>query len=82
MVSDYWRWFNCYGGRPLQLIMKARRVPQRIEAEVLKEAYKEAMKEWLDDQFATFGRYSFYALLSAGLTALMYFILTSNGWHR
>jgi hypothetical protein len=62
--------------------MKARRVPPRLEAEVLKEAYKEAMKEWLDEQFAKFGKWSFFSLLSAGLAALIYFILVANGWHR
>ncbi len=61
---------------------RPRRVPRNLEAEVLKEAYKEAMKEWLDDQFAKFGRWSFFGILSASLTALIYFILTANGWHR
>lgn len=61
---------------------RPRRVPRSLEAEVLKEAYKEAMKEWLDDQFSKFGKWSLFAIVSAGLTALIYFILTVNGWHR
>lgn len=46
-----------------------------------KEALKEALKEWLDEQFATFGRWSFRALAVAAIGALVYFILQMNGWH-
>lgn len=47
-----------------------------------KLALKEALKEWLDDKFAAFGKYSFTAMASAAFVALIYFILTSNGWHK
>jgi len=50
--------------------------------EILKQALKEALKEWLDGQFAQFGKWSFAAFASAGLAALIYFILTTNGWHK
>lgn len=56
-------------------------IPPNLEVEALKEAYREAMKEWLDEQFTKFGRWSFFALLSAGFAALVYFILVINGWH-
>lgn len=46
----------------------------------IKEAMKEALKEWLDTQFAAFGRWSAYTLSAAALVALVYFILTINGW--
>lgn len=47
-----------------------------------KAAIKEALKEWLDEKFATFGKWSAAALAAAALTALVYFILILNGWHR
>lgn len=48
----------------------------------IKAALKEALKEWLDEKFAAFGRYSVYSLAAAGLASLIYFILTTNGWHK
>lgn len=61
---------------------RLKNIPNSIEVDVLKEAYKEAMKEWLDEQFTRFGRFTFYGLLSAGLAAMIYLILISQGWHR
>lgn len=46
----------------------------------IKDVLKEALKEWLDDKFTAFGKWSFYGLCSAGMFALIYFILTINGW--
>lgn len=48
----------------------------------IKAALKEALKEWLDEKFASFGKWSLTALGAAGLAALVYFILTANGWHK
>ncbi len=62
-------------------ISRKKKTSHEEDVEVLKEAYREAMKEWLDEQFVKFGRWSFFAILSAGLAALVYFILTINGWH-
>lgn len=47
-----------------------------------KQATKEAIKEWLDERFAQFGRWSAGAFAAAGLAALTYFILRANGWHK
>lgn len=54
----------------------------RMDKEELKEATKEALKEWLDSRYATFGRWSIGALGAAGLAALVYLIMWSNGWHK
>jgi hypothetical protein len=48
----------------------------------MKAAVKQAIKEWLDSQFALFGRWSFYALCSIGLAALVHFALKMDGWHK
>lgn len=45
-----------------------------------KAAVKEAIKEWLDDQLATFGKWSAITLAGLALAALIYFILSMNGW--
>jgi hypothetical protein len=45
-----------------------------------KDALKSAIKEWLNEQFLAFGKFSFCAIASAGICALLYFILKMNGW--
>ncbi|MFZ6734755.1 hypothetical protein ACO0LG_22720 [Undibacterium sp. Ji42W] len=47
-----------------------------------KEAMKEALQEWLDKQFAEFGRWTLKGLAAAGLVALIALILMSQGWHK
>lgn len=53
-----------------------------IDPEVQKQAVKEALKEWLNDQFAAFGKWTFAGLFSAALVGLVYFALTGAGWHK
>lgn len=48
----------------------------------VKEALKEALKEWLDEKYAAFGKYSLAMLGAAMLSAVAYFILTAQGWHK
>lgn len=48
----------------------------------MKKATKEAIKEWLDQQFALFGKWSLAAIASLALAGLVYFILWVNGWYR
>jgi len=48
----------------------------------VKDALKEAMREWLDDMFATFGKWSLAGLLSAALVGAVYLALTGAGWHK
>lgn len=47
-----------------------------------KDALKEALKEWMDEKFASFGKWSLGAIATAALGLLAYLILTTNGWHR
>jgi hypothetical protein len=53
-----------------------------IDPEVQKQAVKEALREWLNDQFAAFGRWTFYGLMSAAFAGLVYLALTGSGWHK
>lgn len=47
-----------------------------------KAALKEALKEWLDDRFATFGKWSLGSIAAAALGLLAYLLLSMNGWHH
>lgn len=51
-----------------------------MKEEEIKAALKEAIKEWMDEKFAEFGKWSFRGIFIAALGALTYFILTTNGW--
>lgn len=39
-----------------------------------RQIVKEALKEWLDDKFLMFGKWSAASLAAAGLVAIVYFI--------
>ena len=54
---------------------------RKNDEELMKKAAKEAIREFLDEKFTVFGRWSFYSLLALGLVAMVYFILLSQGWH-
>lgn len=54
--------------------------PSEQQRDDMKAAFKEAMKEWLDDKFATFGKWSIAGILSMILVALTYLALQLAGW--
>lgn len=45
-----------------------------------KAIFKEALKEWLDDQFLKFGRWSFFGLLTMAFGGIVWLYLSSQGW--
>ena len=55
---------------------------QNFRKNEIKEVVRDAIKEWLDQQAAVLGRWSFRFIGMAALGALTYFILTTNGWHK
>jgi len=42
------------------------------QKEIIKQAFREAIQEWLDKQFAAFGRWTFYGILSVALSIVAY----------
>lgn len=52
------------------------------ENEPMKSAVKEALKEWLDEKFTTFGKWALGSLAALGLAAFVYFILWAHGWRQ
>ena len=51
-----------------------------IDKDVQKEALKEALQEWLDKQFALFGKWTMGGILSAVLAGAVYLWIVSHGW--
>jgi hypothetical protein len=43
---------------------------------------KEAIKEWLDEQFAVFGRWTAGAIAAMALSAIVYGIIALAGYHK
>lgn len=57
-------------------------MPINLDQDAQKAAIKEAMKEWLDEQFAAFGRWAFYGLLASAFTGVVYLALIGQGWKK
>lgn len=47
-----------------------------------KAAMKEGLKEWLDEMFATFGRWTMTGLIAAAFAGLVYLALVGAGFHK
>lgn len=48
----------------------------------IKQLFKEAFKEWLDEKFLQFGKWSFRTISLLVFSAVVYFVLQMNGWHK
>lgn len=47
-----------------------------------KEVIKEALQEWLDKQFAAFGKWTAMGLLALAFAGCVYLGLIGQGWHK
>lgn len=47
-----------------------------------KEIVKEALQEWLDRQFAAFGKWTLAGLVSAALAGAVYLWFAAHGWAK
>lgn len=56
-------------------------MPQ-LDRDEQKQVLKEAIREWLDEQFAAFGRWTFYGMLGAAFCGCVYLALVSQGWRK
>lgn len=52
----------------------------RIQKDMVKDALKEGLKEWLNEKIQDVGLWTIRAFFAACLVALVYFVLTMNGW--
>lgn len=55
---------------------------RETDKEMLKEALKEAGKEWLNEQFATFGKWTALGLLSALFYGAVKLTVALGWWPR
>ena len=53
---------------------------RREDKQIIKEAFKEAAKEWLQEVYVSFGKWSLRTIGALLIVAMLYFILTMNGW--
>lgn len=53
-----------------------------LTPEEQKAAMKSAIKEWLDDAFAEFGKATLKWLLMVAFAGCVYLALISQGWHK
>lgn len=53
-----------------------------VDREERKVVIKEALNEWLNCQFARFGRWSARGLVAAVIVAVAYLFFVSHGWVR
>lgn len=45
-----------------------------------KEAMKEALKEWLDEKYAAFGKWTLHGIMASGLAFLAYLLVANGFW--
>lgn len=55
---------------------------QEERKKFIKDAMKEAFKEYLDEKTRQFGKWSLRTIAILALAALVYFILSMNGWQH
>jgi len=46
------------------------------DQEVMKDALKEAIREWLDEKYSEFGKLSMHTIAAAALAALAYYLVS------
>jgi len=59
--------------------------PKRVmpidpNSKAVKEALKEGLQEWLNDQMAEFGKWSLRTLLALFVAGIVWLALVSSGW--
>jgi hypothetical protein len=50
------------------------------DREADKQVVKEALKEWLDEKFMEFGKWTISGIAALVLAAIAYMILVAHGW--
>lgn len=50
--------------------------PNHDQQDGVKAALKEALKEWMDEKYSEFGKWSVHTILAAALAALAYYLVS------
>jgi hypothetical protein len=62
--------------------MNKQSMPVELSRSEQKELIKEAITEWLDGKFTTFGYWVAGALLAAAFAGVVYLALIGQGWKK
>ena len=57
----------------------ARRI---LDTEAIQNALRDELRQWLNDQFAAFGKWSLKGLIAFLLAGLVYLWFSSHGWQK
>lgn len=57
-------------------------MPGDLSEDQVREALKEAFREWLDARYAEVGRWTVGAFFIAVFGGLVWIAMTTAGWHR
>lgn len=57
-------------------------MPVDPKSEDVKAALKEGLREWLDEQFAAFGRWAAISLLALFFSGVVYLAIWTGGWRK
>lgn len=57
-------------------------MPNGLDPLIMKEAVKEAIKEWLTEQKAEVGLFTIKFMVCAFCAGCLYLFLVSQGWHK
>lgn len=60
--------------------LEGERMP--LDQQQQKEVIKQAIREWLDDAFADFGRWTIKGILAAAFCGAVYLAMINAGWHK
>jgi hypothetical protein len=55
-------------------------MPGTADDDEQKRIVKAAIKEWLDEQFLAFGKWTAFGFAAAVFSAVVYFVLRAEGW--
>ena len=57
-------------------------MPDQLTPNQQKEAMKAAIREWMDDAFTEFGKWTFKGLMIAAFCGCVFLALKGQGWTR
>lgn len=57
-------------------------MPDNLSEEQVKDALKEAFREWLEAKYAEVGRWTIAGIAAALFAAGIWAAMTAAGWHR
>ncbi len=53
-----------------------------LSNEEIKAAFKAGLKEWLDEKFSDFGKWSLGGLFVSAMAGIIWLFFLSQGWHK